>query len=123
LFVVLVCLIVPLVFVYKNKIFARLANSVFQVTWIYFIANFLENKSLIIVLFVLAHLPILLVKHLVMFSKLSILILSVFYGIVLMLLFTNFDFPTNILMGIAIHFLGYLLFRPIDQRFKFKIIN
>lgn len=110
----------------ESRVYGRLSNSIFQVTWFYaagYVMHF--NVVYMALIFAIGHIPIYFVKHLNMLSKSIVMVLAVLGGILMAGIVSLFS--GWILVGqtiaVLIHFYFYFLLRPIDSRYHLRIIN
>jgi len=117
-------IILLLVLLKKSLIASRLGNSLFQIVWLYILAAVVNFRSdLIIFFFVTGHLPLFFVRHLNLFSKTLVLLLSVIAGTGASIIFIFLSYPLNLIITIFFHCLFYFIFKPLDQRYHLGIIN
>lgn len=110
----------------ESRIYGRLSNSIFQVTWFYAVGHVLHfNIVYMAVIFAVGHIPIYFAKHLNTLSKSIVVVFAVLGGILMAGIVSLFS--GTILVGqtiaILIHFYFYFLLRPIDSRYHLRIIN
>lgn len=108
----------------REKWVGRLGNSIFQIVWLYCVFILYEGSPyLAVLIFGTVHLGIFFIKHLTILPKVLIVVGSFIIAIVIVLTFIWLSYPLSLVLGVLVHFLVYVIVRPIDRRYGWKIVN
>ncbi len=102
----------------------RLGNSIFQIVWLYCIFLIYESTPHVaILIFGSTHLGIFFIKHLTIVPKSLIVLNSFVIALVIVTTFQWLPYPLSLVIGILVHYMVYVIARPIDRRYRWKMIN
>jgi hypothetical protein len=109
----------------KSYLLARLANSAFQMTWLYEFSVIFPGISAwnLGLLFFTGHLPAFFVKHLSGIGRAIVLVTSLLGGLLGGLLISFYSGSEAIILLTLGHFVFYAVLRPLDRRLKLDIVN